>query len=127
MAIPLGLKDEASARSVILDDDDRVAYAYLKVGEAMVADVWLYNVLEPPEVASWKDKSQMPFLNPRQFCSAERVPRIRAHSALRCEWSSDRVDIFIDEKWMARLAPGSKPGWSRLALRAGPLAKPREE
>lgn len=127
MEITLRLEDEGSDRAVILDDDGRVAYAYLVVRETMVADVWLYNVLETPETVDWKDKSQMPFLNPRKFCSAEKVSRICNHSVIRCEWSVDRVDIFIDERWMARLTPDSKPGWSRLARCAGPLAKPLED
>jgi hypothetical protein len=127
MEITLRLEDEGSDRAVILDDDGRVAYAYLAVGETMIADVWLYNVLETPEAVDWKDKTQMPFLNPRKFCTAERVSRISEHSVIRCDWSADRVDIFIDERWMARLMPGSTPGWSRLAGRAGPLAKPLED
>jgi len=100
---------------------------YLTEGEAVVGDVWLYNAVATPEAVNWKDRSQMPFLNPRNFCSAEKAPRISEQSMFRCEWSPDSVDIFIDDVRMARLTYGSKPGWSRLALCPGPLAKPLED
>jgi len=55
--------------SVMLEDDGRVAYAYLLQDGKVVGDVWLYNVVETPERVDWKDRSQMPFLNPKRFCS----------------------------------------------------------
>ena len=33
-------------RSVVLEDDGRVAYAYLLEKDTIVSDVWLYNVAE---------------------------------------------------------------------------------
>lgn len=120
-------EDSGSDRVVILDDDGRVAYAYLSVGQKTISDVWLYNVLDTPDSMNWKDKSQMPFLNPRKYCSADSMPRISPRSAVRCQWSADHVDIFIDERWIARLAPDSTPGWSHLAVVPGPLAKPLKD
>ena len=119
--------DEPSAsRSVVLEDDGRVAYAYLLDEEAIVGDVWLYNVAETPDSVDWKDQSKMPFLNPRSLCKSEDVPRLDPNSSIFCRWSKSGVEIAIDGVLMARLKHGAKPGWSRLALRAGPLAKPLE-
>ncbi len=67
----LQLEDPASSRSLIVEDDGRVAYAYLLDGKQMIADVWLYNVAPTPDHQDWKDRSQMPFLNPRDYCAAK--------------------------------------------------------
>jgi hypothetical protein len=59
---------------VVLEDDGRVAYAYLKDHGAIVADVWLYNVAEAPDQNHWRDKSNLPFLNPGKYCTAGPIP-----------------------------------------------------
>ena len=112
-------------RSVGIEDDGKVAYAYLLHGERIVGDVWLYNVAETPETVSFRDPALMPFLNPRSFCRADSaVPRLGPSSKLRCEWTAVHVDLFVDDEWIARLREGARPGWSKLASRAGPLARP---
>lgn len=60
-----------SGYSVVLDDDGRVAYAYLlnKDG-AIVSDVWLYNRCLPPSEPEWKNPEKMPFANPIGFVKA---------------------------------------------------------
>ena len=119
--------DEAgTGRAVVLEDDGRVAYAYLLDHEKVVCDVWLYNVAAAPNAVDWNDESQMPFLNPQKFCKVEVVPRLAQQSSVECVWCEEGVEVIIDGVLMARLEPGAKPGWSRLALRPGPLAKPLE-
>lgn len=122
--ILLRCDDAGSRRAVVLEDDGRVAYAYLLDGERLTGDVWLYNVSPTPETVDWKDRSQMPFLNPKKYCQGETSPRLHARSRVDCEWSDAGVDVSIDGIVMAKLENGSKPGWSRLALQPGPLAKP---
>lgn len=113
-------------RSVVLEDDGRVAYAYLLADESLVGDVWLYNVAEPPDEVDWRDQSAMPFLNPARFCRQEVVGRLRTDSAVACDWSDAGVVVTVDGLPWARLEYGSRPGWSRNAKMAGPLAKPLE-
>ena len=115
----LRFDEPAGSRAVVLDDDGRVALAYLLNGEDIVGDVWS----RAPEAVDWKDRSQVPFLNPRSLCASEDVPRLSRHSSVRCAWFENGVEV-TDGTLMARLEHGAKPGWSRLALRAGPLAKP---
>lgn len=117
--------DEVGAkRSVILEDDGRVAYAYLLEDEQIVADVWLYNVVATPEEPEWPNPSKMPFLNPRRFCRMdESLPRI-GDGAAQCNWNEKGVEVMLNGLVVARLAKGSRPGWSRLALKRGPLAHP---
>ncbi len=109
---------------VVLEDDGRVAYAYLKDHGVIVADVWLYNVAETPEKNNWHDKTQLPFLNPRKYCTAGVFERITEQSQVNCTLVLEHVEIRMDGRLIARLKPGAKPGWSRLAACDGPLARP---
>jgi hypothetical protein len=111
-------------RTVVLEDDGKVAYAYLLEHDEVVGDVWLYNVATTPDTVDWKDRNAMPFLNPRKYCLDGHGPTLRNDSAVICHWSDDSVDVVIEGVRMARLARGAKPGWSRLASARGPLAQP---
>jgi hypothetical protein len=113
--------------SLVIDDDGRVAYAYLRLGEQIVGDVWLYNVLPTPESVNWADRSQMPFLNPRPFCCDEAPARLNDDSRIEVRWLADGAELFVDEELTARIHVGDKPGQSRFAVKANPLARPLEE
>lgn len=116
--------DLSSSRSVVLEDDRRVAYAYLLNGEDILSDVWLYNVESNVEEINWKDSSSLPFLNPAQFCNSLPVVRLAEASDIRCIWNETQADVFVNGVHLARLQVGVKPGWSRYCLKSGPLAKP---
>lgn len=113
-----------TSRAVVLEDDGRVAYAYLLEGNSLVSDVWLYNVDAAPESADWNIQSAMPFLNPAPFCKQEAIPRLSLQSIVNCDWEDIGVVITIDGIVIARLERGAKPGWSHLARKSGPLAHP---
>jgi hypothetical protein len=53
------------------DDDGRVAYAYLKKGNVIVGDVWLYNRCETPAIPEWKDRNNIPFANCKGYMSEQ--------------------------------------------------------
>lgn len=110
--------------AVVLEDDGKVAYAYLLEDEAVVADVWLYNVAEAPASVDWDDPDSLPFLNPREYCRSGEVTRLGETSAVSCRWIDRTVEITIDGILVARLQHGTKPGWSRFAARPSPLANP---
>jgi hypothetical protein len=110
--------------AVELDDDGKVAYAYLRDGNAIVGDVWLYNAAETPEAVDWTDRSALPFLNPKKFCTGESVPRLTESAVVTCQWSAEGVAVTIDGVLVAVLKRGAKPGWSRLAAQPNRLAKP---
>jgi hypothetical protein len=113
--------------AVVLEDDGKVAYAYLLRDEKIVGDVWLYNVAPTPEDVDWTDRAQLPFLNPRRFCQEGFFPRLTADAAVSCEWQENSVDVALNEEVVARIMVGEKPGRSKLAAGHGPLARPLEK
>jgi hypothetical protein len=115
--------------SIIIDDDGRVAYAYLCENEDIIGDVWLYNQSSSPLKNNWKDTEEMPFLNPEDFIK-ENLPPIENDNNVEAIWvpSEDgetvlKVEIFIRGRLIAKMAPKSLPGWSKLVTKDGPLAK----
>jgi len=119
--------DELSGQSAVVEDDGRVAYAYLLDKDEIVADVWLYNRVAAPEQPEWRDPSRAPFLNPRGFASGEQFPPAADETEVAFSWSrgtagQTALRVYIRGDYHAMLVPGSKPGWCKLAARDGPLA-----
>jgi hypothetical protein len=114
--------------SVVVEDDGRVAYAYLLQEAAIIGDVWLYNCGIAPTEPEWWDRSKAPFVNPQGFAIECDVTPIAAAEELRISWidkgdALDRAELYLRDELLAVLAPGAKPGWCRNALKEGPLAK----
>lgn len=116
------------AYSVLIEDDGRVAYAYLLEFGDVIGDVWLYNQEEAPADSNWAMQPS-PYLNPIEFLTNDaRISPIKNEKELRCEWtlsandSSVEVGIYIRDKFIASVSSGSKPGWSVLVAKDGPLA-----
>lgn len=112
--------------SVVIEEDSRVAYAYLLDAGTIVSDVWLYNIGDAPTQVDWQDRAQMPFPNPSRFCRDVPYSRLSSQSDVKCVMHSSQVDVIVDGELFARLKPGARPGWSKLASRRGPLALPLE-
>jgi hypothetical protein len=114
--------------SVLIEDDGRVAYAYLLEYGDVIGDVWLYNQDEAPRNSNWAMQST-PYLNPIEYLSADaHISPIKNESEVRCEWTESpndsliEVGISIRGKFIASITSGSKPGWSVLVGKDGPLA-----
>lgn len=110
------------------DDDGKVAYGYLKKGNRIVGDVWLYNRCETPEDPEWKDRSNIPFANCKGYISEE--GRIRGPVSLKdvhVKWSYEDKDpvafVYVFRDLLGVVGVGDKPGCARFAIRNGPLAK----
>lgn len=113
--------------SVIIDDDGKVAYAYLLNGRDIVGDVWLYNCGTAPKKPEWTDPTKAPFANPFSYIHPGRFEPVTDDSDFDVQWSPVgksplTVRIFIRSELHAQLTEGSKPGWCRLARRDGPIA-----
>jgi hypothetical protein len=111
----------------LVEDDERVAYAYLLEGQTIVADVWLYNRAPTPEHTAWDKPDEMPFLNPREYVVDE-VLTVEMADDVAFEWkpAGEGIELHISVRGTlaARLVPGVRPGWSINAARPGPLALP---
>jgi hypothetical protein len=114
--------------SLAVQDDGRVAYACLYDGEDIIGDVWLYNQQDPPQTSFWLPED-MPFLNPKEYLTNDAdIKPIAGEGEVRYEWTESKDDgtievgIYIRDKFIASVAAGSKPGWSVLVAKDGPLA-----
>jgi hypothetical protein len=117
--------------SIIIEDDEKVCYAYLLVDKDIVGDVWLYSRGKAPDTTEWKTEN-MPFLNPLQFVDLEKVLHpITSPDKVELTWHMEEnqlkeVQIHVRGELIAKMTIGSKPGWSSAVKADGPLAKKME-
>lgn len=107
-----------------IEEDEKVAYAYLLHQGEIVGDVWLYNVVPNPSKVDWGNREDLPFCNPAQFCRSEAAVRVEGAHQVTCEWLRIGVIVYVQGRPYAKLMIGSKPGWSVNAAKAEPLALP---
>ncbi|PZR07185.1 MAG: hypothetical protein DI536_28415 [Archangium gephyra] len=117
---------------VVINDDGRVAYAYLHEPEGeIIGDVWLYNRVPTPDVADWSNPLDAPFPNPASHARALDQALPEREDDLSVEWTVDgellMADVHLRGVFLARLTPGSAPGWNVFATRRGPCALPYDE
>lgn len=111
--------------SVVIEDDDKVCYAYLYFNKEIIGDVWLYNNVESPAEPEWASRENLPFLNPVQFVSENLTPFDEGSDVI-VDWSNVNgivATIFVTSRRIAKLSGGAFPGWSSLVSQDGPLAK----
>ena len=109
-------------------DDGKVAYAYLKKDDKMVADVWLYNRCQTPKTPEWTDGSKIPFANCKGYMSEEgRMTREVEEEDVLVDWENDKngpvAYVYLFENLYGVLGVGDKPGYARYAIKNSPLAK----
>ncbi len=112
--------------SFVFDDDGRVVYGYLKEGDKIVADIWLYNKCPTPQEPEWTDKPKLPCANPADYALENPHEPIESIDEVFVEWSEEEpivATVHIKGVRWAKLTPGAKPGWCVLARKDGPLAK----
>lgn len=97
--------------------------------EDIIGDVWLYNQDPTPIIVNWEDIDDMPFLNLKEYVK-ESISPIRDKNAIELKWTPNdsyetimEVDIYINNRLVAKLSPESKPGWSKFVTKDGPLAR----
>lgn len=118
-----------SGVSLWFEDDGRVAYAYLRRGDALVADVWVYNRAESPNVPEWKDGRRPPFLNPSE-CVVDKLPFLLPDSdedvGVRWIVEPERpvgAAVLLGGVVAAFIHEGDKPGRAVGASRDSPIAR----
>lgn len=119
------LHDLKPEYSVMIEDDDKVCYAYLLIHNEIVGDVWLYNTIKSPVEAEWHSPDNLPFLNPIEFIK-ENIEPFDDETNININWNSENkvvAQIYISNRLIARLSEGDFPGGSSLVIKDGPLAK----
>ena len=124
------LKCNDGLHSVVIEDNGRVAYAYLIRDRRVISDLWLYNQADTPEEPEWRDRTKMPFLNSRAYVNDANMARpLEIPQDVVVEWDIDtdgflrQMRVFLRGKLYGILAPTAKPGWCIAAQKDGPLAK----
>ena len=110
------------------EDDDKVAYGYLRKDEAIIGYVWLYNRCETPDRGEWRDKANIPFANCRQFMTEEgRLQRDVSAQDVLVDWEYEKDDavayVYLFEELYGVIGPNDKPGCARFAVKDSPLAR----
>jgi hypothetical protein len=118
-----------NGESVVLEDDGVAGYVYLiSENEEVISDVWLYNRALTPQVAPWISGETPPFLNATGYIieQSEFTPP-EDSGGFTADWIGGHVEIRFMGHLFAVLKQGAKPGWSFLAAKSGPLAKPLKD
>lgn len=124
------LREFANDRwTVVVEDDDQVAYAYLLHDGTIVSDLWLYNRGENPEGPPWKQQgASMPFRNSIDYVRDGTAVQNPSADDVKVIWPSadganPEVTICIGDWAIGWLAPDAKPGWSALVKRSGQIGR----
>jgi hypothetical protein len=115
--------------SVVVEDDGTVGYAYLLDANGKICGhVWLYNRCPVPDKPEWTDREKGPYANPAAYIEdAQGFTLLASADEISVAWDRGRdqsfATIFVRAKLIAKVGDGTKPGWSVLVARDGPLAK----
>ena len=119
------INEELSSFSVVIEDDNKVCYAYLLEGDQITSDVWIYNHIETPESVDWKNREDLPFANPKMFVK-NNIPPFDESTLIDVQWGRDGgnvyVKVYASNVLLAKLENDAFPGWSILVEKDGPLA-----
>lgn len=112
---------------VVIEDDDKAAYAYLLKDGSIVGDVWLYNAAPGSNIPGWESEEEMPFVNPAEW-SLSFTPPLSESEMVTVEWKIGKhgkvvAEVHLRNQLHAILKEGEEPGWCRCARKDGPLAK----
>jgi hypothetical protein len=112
--------------TALFEDNGKVAYCYIIEDGKIISDVWLYNRETAPLSKPWKFGVPPPYLNPIAY--SEKINRLpKENEDVQIEWDiKDGTPIAVmsifGEKF-GYLSSLTKPGFARLALKDGPLAR----
>lgn len=127
MSFEYSFSSHKADQELLIDDDDRVCYAYLFDSDgSRLADVWLYNRVAAPN--DFDDaRHGLPPRNPTAFVADTKFPLPTSPEEFSIQWWHEgdtyHARVFIRDKLVAILAPGTIPGWSAMAKKDGPVAK----
>lgn len=113
--------------TLTFDDDGRVAYAYLKQGDMVVGDVWIYNRCKTPDEPEWRDRTKIPFANCKPYVKNDGHCLPSTLNDISVKWAFEdelpKAFVYFLGDLVAVVGVGDKPGHSMFASKNGPLAK----
>ena len=117
--------------SLVIDEENSVCYAYLKMHGVIVNHVWLYNRGESPNIAPWTQTGiDPPFKNSSEYILDLnfQAPKSEDDFSISIltenEESFNHVDILIKGICFGRFMWNIKPGYAKLSKSENRLAKP---
>jgi hypothetical protein len=120
---------EDSADTLWIEDNGVVCYAYYLVDNRVSGMVWLYN-RNPIEINEWSEtdrREKLTPLNLSAYVSQARFELPSGPADFSVMWGfRDQVResaIYIRGTLHAVVGIADHPGWCRLAIRDGPLAR----
>jgi hypothetical protein len=121
--------DEGTGLSVLVVLGRRAAWATLADPEGqLIGDAWLYNVGPAPEAIDLTAPPGEPAPNAAHLSRPLAQPPGRAKGDFDVRFTLNGelflADVFLRGEWLARLSPGSQPGWATHAAAPGPFAHP---
>jgi len=130
MSLYLRFEAPDGGLSLVVEDDGRVAYAYLHRANEVVAHVWIYNRCPASSDPEWDDPSKLPFANSSEYMSEDGYvmgPVDRGDVVVTWESDESGADpvayIYLFEDLVAVIGVGDKPGYARFAIKDNPLAQ----
>jgi hypothetical protein len=133
MSVEIFAQDHSAEHGLtaILEDDGRVAYAYLVRDKRIVADVWVYNRCATPAEPEWSKGTtrRPPFANSSGFVnSAVAIELPTSNDDVSFAWhvradGTPEVAIHVGAVHAASLAESETPGRALLAGKDGPVAR----
>lgn len=114
--------------SLVLEDDGKVAYAYLLKNKKIIADVWLYNQGDPKK-EDYSNPQNLPFLNPSRFINDTPLSSLNnaMEEDINVSWELRKngltVKVEIFKTLTIVLKEGVEVGWSNMVNKDGPFAK----
>ncbi len=120
--------DNPQGYQVVIEADERVAYAYLLKDRQIVSDVWLFNRVDAPVEPEWERKdAEPPYANTRDFAipfeDATRVVESDFRVMFNFNASPVSVGIYCRDRLLAIMVEGVAPGKSMCAATDSPVAK----
>jgi hypothetical protein len=113
---------------VTVEDNGKVAYAYLKRASEIVGDVWLYNRIRIPDAPEWGDRTKIPFANSRDYVGSGAILDVApAADRINIDWEYEGNNpvafVYVDGDLYGVVGVGDKPGYSRFAIKDSRLGR----
>jgi hypothetical protein len=129
-SLVLSFVSPCGSYELTFEDDEKVAYAYLKnrAKGTIIGDVWLFNRCPTPIRPEWTDRNKIPSANSEEYVGEQgRLEReVRGEDVL-VNWEYENEHpvayVYIFEDLYGVVGAGDKPGYARLARKSSRLAR----